>query len=229
MYEPTEKDAPLGAPELDAIRLERQAAPTGVMGVPLPNRLKAVGRSYREHRFSGPTDADRERDQVIGFLLDEVRGRDEANALLREGITTTRAEGKRLAKKRDRALKTISAHNELLEGAESLALKQLRSRAVDAESYAEAQTIHLEARTAERDQANLRAAKLRVVLASALRLFTEKGHPGYEALRAGWVEVATIEQWRRVFEETRPGAQQAPTETSVDESGDRMPARRDEG
>lgn len=59
-----------------------------------------------------------------------------------------------------------------------------------------------------RVQAELRAAKLRLVLASTLRLFSKKRRGTRDEVRSGWVEAARVAQWRRVFNETRPGVEQ---------------------
>jgi hypothetical protein len=47
-------------------------ATTGLMRVPLDERTEAIRAHYDKFGFSGPTDLDRERDQVIGHLLGEV-------------------------------------------------------------------------------------------------------------------------------------------------------------
>lgn len=61
----------------------RPAEPTGVMTVPLANRTEAIRRQYHDFHFSGPTALDRERDQVVGHLLSELRNRDDELERLR--------------------------------------------------------------------------------------------------------------------------------------------------
>lgn len=72
----------------------------------------------------------------------------------------------------------------------------------------EAENQRLWKRAAEADfarvQAELRVAKLRLVLSSALVRFTKKRRGGRGQLRSGWVDAARVELWRRVFEETAP-------------------------
>lgn len=47
-----------------------------VMTLPYRDRLSAIRAKYKAFGFSGPTAQDRERDQVIGFLLDELESQD---------------------------------------------------------------------------------------------------------------------------------------------------------
>lgn len=93
----------------------------------------------------------------------------------------------------------------------------------------EAENKRLWERAAEADlarvQAELRAAKLRLVLSSALSVFTEKRRSRDE-LRSGWVKAARVEQWRRVFEETRPTTEQLGTEASKTQAAARTPTWR---
>lgn len=57
-------------------------------------------------------------------------------------------------------------------------------------------------RTAEQE----RIAALESALTEMLRSFWQHGHPGYAALRTGWVNVATVDRWRDVLNtQTTPG------------------------
>lgn len=49
-----------------------------VMRVPMADRTAAIHAKYMAFGFSGPTNADRERDQVIGWLLDQLPVHDPA-------------------------------------------------------------------------------------------------------------------------------------------------------
>lgn len=82
----------------------------------------------------------------------------------------------------------------------------------------EAENGRLWERAAEADlarvQAELRAAKLRLVLASALGCFTEKRRAPHFELRSRWVDSTRVARWRRVFNETRPGLSHATAESA---------------
>jgi len=61
---------------------------------------------------------------------------------------------------------------------------------------------HMEKLGAERDKANLRAAKLRLVAASMLQTFVDDVHPGYAAKQSRAVPLEDFKRWRRVVRET---------------------------
>ena len=50
----------------------RRTFPVGVMRTPMDERTEAIRASWDEFCFSGPSETDRERDQVIGWLLDRM-------------------------------------------------------------------------------------------------------------------------------------------------------------
>jgi len=71
--------------EVDRVR-GRQGEPTGVMTTPVAGRTEAIRLRYGQHAFSGPTDTERERDQVIGHLLGELDNRDDELVRLRDQV-----------------------------------------------------------------------------------------------------------------------------------------------
>jgi hypothetical protein len=54
---------------------------------------------------------------------------------------------------------------------------------------------------ADLDDLRIKHARLSVAYADMLSRFIEKGHPGYEAVRTHWVQVATVVGWRKTYEE----------------------------
>lgn len=69
-FETPDKGEPAQGPQ--------SAALADVMHVPMADRTAAIHAKYMAFGFSGPTDADRERDQVIGWLLDQLPTHDPA-------------------------------------------------------------------------------------------------------------------------------------------------------
>lgn len=51
---------------------------------------------------------------------------------------------------------------------------------------------------AELADARRRITQLEAVLRAVLKTFCLSGHPGFEALRTGWVRRTVVEQWRAV-------------------------------
>lgn len=49
-----------------------------------------------------------------------------------------------------------------------------------------------------------RMKELEEVLDEVLRSFHERGHPGYAAVRSGWIREDTVARWRAVLDRRRP-------------------------
>jgi hypothetical protein len=46
-----------------------------------------------------------------------------------------------------------------------------------------------------------REERLEQALLNVLHQFHERGHPGYQAIRTGWVPVAKLDEWRKALEQ----------------------------
>lgn len=46
-----------------------------------------------------------------------------------------------------------------------------------------------------------REQRLEQALLNVLHQFHERGHPGYQAIRTGWVPVAKLDEWRKALEQ----------------------------
>lgn len=170
----------------------RRTFPVGVMRTPMDERTEAIRARWDEFCFSGPSETDRERDQVIGWLLDRM---DSATARAEKA----EAELKRLAKVATRSVADLNPDDEWDE------IKQLTELLAAATNRAE----KVEAALAEMRRARATDAQM---IAVVLDAYTEdKAEAEYQAI---------IALQRRYDSITRTALERAADEQGDGEGGD---------